>query len=445
MEKRNSKGAYILLYAPFFIAAAVALLYHLRMEPMGGDDMFFFHATDSASLGEYLLGRYRNWTSRVVSEGILVTLIKVPLLWRALDFLMFASLPVLISKIFGGGRRMNWCAAAAVLLFPFHDMGTAGWITTTITHFWPLWGMFYLTLLIKKLALGEKIRPAELLAAIPVGLMVGSHEQYAVILFVMLILYGCYLVKKKSGPSNTAAFLAIAITDVVSLAVIAFCPGNAGRNAVSLADLPVYETFGFGDKLYLGLLGIERVFIANVDIVFFSVALVWALLVYAKTDDYKKTLISSLPLLILFGQSVVRTAYPGLSGLFVIPGEVLAWSWGELSVWIPMAYLAVTVAGMIYALYQLFGENTAEFFCVLILLGLGFGAGMILGFMATIYVSGERVYAPLYAILLSVTLYAVKKMPPQAKEKLGGTAGWLLVTLLALICFVNVGFIALSM
>ncbi len=110
-----------------------------------------------------------------------------------------------------------------------------------------------------------------------------------------------------------------------------------------------------------------------------------------------------------------------------------------------MAYLLITVACMIYALFQLFGEDLMQFFYVLILLGLGFGAGMILGFVATIYVSGERVYAPLYAILLSVTLYAVKKMTPRAEQKLHKTAGWLVMTLLALVCLVNVGFIALSM
>ncbi len=445
MKKRNSIGAYGKAYAPFLFVAAVGLLYHLCMKPMGGDDVFFSHATDNATLWEYLSGRYLNWTSRIVSEGILVTVIKAPLLWRCVDFLMFASLPVLISKLFGGGTRMNWCAAGAVLLFPFHDMGTAGWITTTVTHFWPLWGMFYLALLVKKLAAEERLPPAEVLAGIPIGLMVGSHEQYAVILFAVLVLYGFYLVREKREPSNLPAFLSLAVTDVLSLLVIAFCPGNAGRNAVSLADLPIYETFGFEDKLYLGLLGIERVFIANVDIVFFSVLLVWVLLVYAETDDYKKTLISGLPLLILFGQSVVRTAYPGLSGLFVIPGEVLSWSWGELSTWLPMAYLLITVVCMIYALFQLFGEDLVQFFYVLILLGLGFGAGMILGFVATIYVSGERVYAPLYAILLSVTLYAVKKMTPRAEEKLHKTAGWLVMTLLALVCLVNVGFIALSM
>ena len=66
---------------------------------------------------------------------------------------------------------------------------------------------------------------------------------------------------------------------MVSLLVIALCPGNAGRNAVSIADLPVYATFGFGQKLYLGLLSIERVFIANADIVFFLVVLIWTWLV----------------------------------------------------------------------------------------------------------------------------------------------------------------------
>ena len=50
--------------------------------------------------------------------------------------------------------------------------------------------------------------------------------------------------------------------------------------------------------------------------------LVLAMLVYVKTDDYKKTLISELPVLILFGQTALRTAYPGLSGLFVMPEQI---------------------------------------------------------------------------------------------------------------------------
>lgn len=442
--KKTKTGAYVKAYAPFILVAVIGLVYHLLMKPMGGDDVFFYEATKRTTLGAYLSHRYVHWTSRVVSEFVLVNVIRCPILWRIIDFMMFATLPVLISRILGGGRSANWAAAAAVLLFPFHDMGTAGWVTTTVTHFWPFWGIFYIVMLLKKMAAEERIHTAEAVFGVLVAVVTGSHEQYAVIMAVLLVLYGVYLWLQKRKPGNLPVLVPLMLVNVISLAVIALCPGNAERNKVSIADLPIYGEFGFGEKLYLGLLSIERVFIANADIVFFIVISVWTVLVCGKTKDFKKTLISALPLFILFGQTVLRTAYPGLSGLFVMPGQILEWSWSELSTWIPIVYLAVTVASMIYALYQLFGENLYEYICLLILLGCGFGAGMILGFMATIYVSGERVYAPLYGILMMVTLLAVNRQKEVVAEKLKTAGGKLAVSGVALCCLVNVLFITLS-
>lgn len=103
MKNGSKTGAYVQTYAPFLLVIIIGFFYHIAMKPMGGDDVFFSNATADMTLWEYLVGRYVNWTSRVVSEGILVTVIQVPLVWRIIDFLMFASLPVLISKIFGGG------------------------------------------------------------------------------------------------------------------------------------------------------------------------------------------------------------------------------------------------------------------------------------------------------------------------------------------------------
>ena len=442
--KKTKTGAYVKAYAPFILVAVIGLVYHLLMKPMGGDDVFFYEATKRTTLGAYLSHRYVHWTSRVVSEFVLVNVIQCPILWRIIDFLMFATLPVLISRILGGGRLANWAAAAAVLLFPFHDMGTAGWVTTTVTHFWPFWGIFYIVMLLKKMAAEERIHTAEAVFGVLVAVVTGSHEQYAVIMAVLLVLYGVYLWLQKRKPGNLPVLVPLMLVNVISLAVIALCPGNAERNKVSIADLPIYGEFGFGEKLYLGLLSIERVFIANADIVFFIVISVWTVLVCGNTKDFKKTLISALPLFILFGQTVLRTAYPGLSGLFVMPGQILEWSWSDLSTWIPIVYLAVTVASMIYALYQLFGENLYEYICLLILLGCGFGAGMILGFMATIYVSGERVYAPLYGILMMVTLLAVNRQKETVSEELKTAGGKLAVSGVALCCLVNMLFITLS-
>lgn len=432
------------VYLPFFIVCVVSFIYHARMQPMGGDDVFFSQATADKTMWEYLSDRYLTWTSRIVSEFVLVSVIQVPVVWRILDFFAFATLPILISKIAGGGELMNWCACAAVLLYPFHDMGTAGWITTTVTHFWPVWCIFFVGMLLRKMLDGEKISLPEAAVGILAAILTGSHEQYAVILIVVCGLYLFYLRIYRRKIKNMPLLVMFVMIEIISLAVIFLCPGNAGRNEVSIADLPIYAEFGFGEKLYLGLLSIERVFIANCDAVFFAVILIWTVLVYLKTDDFKKTLFAGLPLLILFGQTVVRTAYPGLSGLFVIPGEVLAWSWGELSTWIPMVYLAISVISMIYALYVMLGEDMFLYICALLMAGCGFGAGMVIGFMATIYVSGERVYAPLYFILILITIICIRTMGDKVWEKVRQTGGKLVLTVLAILCLVNIGFITLS-
>lgn len=471
----------IAVYAPFLLVAAVGILYHLRIQPMAGDDIFFSQALDEESLFGYLTRRYETWTSRFIIELLLVVIVRFPLLWRILDILVFTTFPLLLAKIFGGGKLMNWCAAAAVLLYPFHDMGSAGWITTTINYFWPMWGMFYVGVLIRKMLLREKIRRWESIGGVFACLAASSHEQVAVILFVVFLLYGFYLwyENRKSASFLKSNFLehvavsgrrresgqrihgykklqtglegrhfptlaGLVTVNIITLVSIALCPGNAGRNAVSIADLPIFETYHFGDKLYLGLLSIERVFIANADVVFFTVVLILAALVYLKTDSYQKTLVSALPLLILFGQTLLRTAYPGLSGIFVMPEQVTVWDWTSLSTWLPMVYLALTVAAMIYALWEILGENPLEYVYSLLIIGCGFGAGMVLGFMATIYVSGERVYITLYFTLLFVTMFCIYRMTETVRQKLKQTGGKLAVTVLALVCLVNVGFVLLS-
>ena len=426
------------------MVALVGILYHLRIQPMAGDDVFFHEALKNTTLPAYLWDRYQTWTSRFVIEFLLVVIIKQPLLWRLINFLLFISFPILLSRIFGGGKLMNWCAAAAVLMYPFHDMGSAGWITTTVNYFWPLWGMFYVGMLLRTMLTEQKIPLPRLLAGIPVCLIASSHEQVAVILSAVFIMYVCYVHTTGQKIYHKAAFAGLWVANTATLVSIILCPGNAARNAVSIADLPIYETFHFGDKLYLGLLSIERVFIANADAVFFMAVLILFVLVFLKTDDYRKTLIAAVPLLILFGQTLIRTAYPGLSGLFVMPQQITEWSWGALSTWIPMGYLLVTVASMLCSLYVLLGDRPLEYIGILLLLGMGFGAGMVLGFMATIYVSGERVYITLYFILLFVTMLCIYRQRALIGEKIKQTGGKLFVSFLALLCLINIGFIALS-
>ena len=105
MRKSSRYAAYL----PFVLVAVIGLVYHVGMKPMAGDDIFFRDATKDTTLWAYLTQRYLTWTSRVVSECVLVNVIQCPVLWRIIDFLLFATLPLLLSGLFGGGKMMNWC------------------------------------------------------------------------------------------------------------------------------------------------------------------------------------------------------------------------------------------------------------------------------------------------------------------------------------------------
>lgn len=442
MEKQKEKIKGLLTaYAPFMLVLVIAVLYHIKIGAISGDDPFFAAATDDKTMWQFLSERYQTWTSRIVIDFLVVSLVDHLIVWKILDIIVFASMPVLLAKILGDTKLIRWCSAAAILLYPFHDVGSAGWVTTTINYLWPIWGILLVGVLVKKVLCQEKILWYEIAAGVIGCILASSHEQAAVVLFIILLLAVIWLVRKHC--LKVPVYYLMLLINLASLIFILTCPGNGNRNAVGTVDMPEFANYTLFDKAYLGLLSIERVFIANVDILFFMVVLLLAALVYIKTSDYKKTLISSLPALILLGQSVIKTAYPQLSGLFVVPDQVTVWSYGELSAWIPMVYLAVTVASVLTALFWLM-EDMQEYISAVLLLGCGFAAGLVIGFTATIYVSGDRVYITLYFILLFISVYCIRKMEKELRDKLSGTAVKLTVTAVTLVCLVNVGYIWLS-
>ena len=62
MENQNKVRADLRQLIPFFIVAFVGIIYHLRIRPMAGDDVFFSQATSELGLWNYLIVRYETWT-----------------------------------------------------------------------------------------------------------------------------------------------------------------------------------------------------------------------------------------------------------------------------------------------------------------------------------------------------------------------------------------------
>ena len=291
----------------FVAAALAAVLWHVVLSTNVGDDMVYFKTLldGNSSLSEILAHRYETWSSRMVIEAVLIPLVHCPLLWKILDIVIFTSLPVLLCGLLGVTGRGRWFVTGLVLLYPFADMASAGWIATTTNYLWPLWGVLVIGMVLKQLRCGRKVPVWEVAAALLACAYAGSQEQAAVLL---LLLFGMEVLHYISEKCMKQPLLyALCGIDIISLVYILSCPGNAIRSAQEMAGrMPEFADFTFAEKLYMGLANVERIFIAELDPVYCVVAAVLVLLVYRKTGDYRKTLLAGIPALLLFGQAVVR-------------------------------------------------------------------------------------------------------------------------------------------
>ena len=124
---RRSRGGALLSCLPVALLFAVLLIWHLRFKFKSGDDSWFREILTGQekpleALIYYLGFRYNNWTSRLASEALAVTVTHVPMLWRVLDALILTGIPVLMLCLLNiHGVLESWaacaCAAGYLKLF----------------------------------------------------------------------------------------------------------------------------------------------------------------------------------------------------------------------------------------------------------------------------------------------------------------------------------------
>lgn len=424
-------------YLPFLCVGIIAVLWHAVLSVSVGDDMVYFKTLlDGRSILEILAHRYETWSSRLGIELVLIPLVHAPMLWRILDVLVFASIPILLDKLLEADRDLRWWIAGFTLLYPFTDMMSAGWISTTTNYLWPLWCILFLALHIKKAVREVPVAWYEKAAGISACAYAASQEQAAALLLVVLVLA---LIRQRGRKCRDNAYLCVLLGITIAwFAAILLCPGNAVRGLQEIQGrMPEFASFSVWEKLYMGLANMERVFIAELDYVFLMTVLLLAGFVYLKTGDYRKTACAGLPLLVLLGQSVVRSRHVRFANIFVIPEQTTEWNFRSPSAWLPLLFLAVCIGGILCALYWL-TEDRVRYLYTVLLLGAGFATGAVMGFSPTIYASANRPYIYLYFTCIFVCLMQMKQMQPVLRREIYRTPGKLAFTVLFVLMLANV-------
>lgn len=398
-------------YFPILVFGIIIFVLHIIIETNYGDDLIFTHSLDKLSLTEFLGARYLTWSSRIFIEAALVSLVKVPFLWKVLDTLICVLIVWALSKLFASGNiyRCNIIICCLFFMYPFLHMGTAGWMATTINYLWPL-GLGLVSFIpLKKIFLGQSLQKWEY-PFYSLGLLYGANlEQMSAVIFGIYATFTLifYLLKK----NNIYVWVQTGLS-IISLIFILLSPGNKVRFESEVPTwFPDFEQLSFFRKFEIGFSSTLFHFIMTPNIFFGIFCFLIFIFVLLKYKDRLHRTIAFIPVLIslvfgIFG-SVSSEIFPGIGNAITCltdhgTGILLT----SIKSWAPDFILTLVCITLSYSLFSIFENRLQGAFAVFIMF-VGFCSRIIIGYTPTIWGSGERTFLFMYfsIIIVMILLY----------------------------------------
>ena len=129
---------YIEIYYPYLIFFILILFLHL-LTGFYADDVTFSNVLSKWSLLGYLKYRYLNWDSRIIQDAALVIFSNIDrIIWKILDSIIYTLGAYYTIKIVNkeNNKQIIIFGILLFLMYSFYELGSAGWIATTLTYLW---------------------------------------------------------------------------------------------------------------------------------------------------------------------------------------------------------------------------------------------------------------------------------------------------------------------
>lgn len=401
-------------FFPFVIFFLIIMAIHL-LTYSNGDDDFFRVQLDKYNLYDYLVMRYNTWSSRVVIEALFVTVTRLPIIiWQILDSAIFTTMGILISKLFNKKNNVliNWSIILLLLIYPFTDMASAGYVCTTIAYVWPMTTLLYLVMVFYKTLESKKIKWYEYIISFISLLVTISFEQTLCLLLGILVVMFMYIIIKKK--TNVREQWYMYLYFLLSSAMLVFtltCPGNDARYFREVKYwYPIYDTFGLFDKVYLGVVPTVSVMIRNrVVMTVFSSLLCMTVFKKFKSEALRILSVIQLSFVLMFGflYNIVVSAFPSLERFYVILNQTTSTNPTiNLNYIIPFVMSCLVFAIILLLLYLIFNKDLTS----IIVLGAGVASRFIMGFSPTIFASADRTAFFMYISFFIVIIMLIKEL-----------------------------------
>lgn len=255
-------------YLPYALLVIALLILHAHMDLTTGDTADFAEQLSKRTVFEYIEFRYYGWTSRLLTELVLIFIIHSPVIWTIVDIgawlLLYWSI-IRLAKMLGASRGVPWIALLLVLCYPFATMSEAGWIPTTVSYVLPISCGFYVVTYVARQFLEEDESNTSSLTWYQSVLLCcatvfgANAEQVACMLWIILSVAIIY--RWRQHKSFRMLLVLWVLVSVECLFVVT-CPGNDVRSAIEEARLwpdqqhfnpPIsFTELGIVGKLFVG-------------------------------------------------------------------------------------------------------------------------------------------------------------------------------------------------
>lgn len=402
IEKRK-KYVWILYYCLYVIGI---VLMHKYMVMDYGDDNVSKQLTEGYSLVEWVVFRYNNWSARFIQEGLGYFMIWHPILWKLLDIIIMSSIPLCLVYLVNAVGDEKYVCIFVFLLYPIIDMKSAGWICTTNTYLWPAFFGLIACAYMKKCNDKQNCKWYEWVMFFIAEIIACNHELLAVLLLLIMIYYVANkLLTKQKAP--IMLYLGVVI-DVINIMVILFSPGNQLRKQMETANhFTEYESFNFVDKIYLGIVHIFKILVIEQNAIFLFLCIIIGIAAVCCLKETYKKIIGLIPVSSIL---IIKTIIP----MYNVE-EIKIVDFRKLGTYLPLLMaIGLLIAITLSLIYLLFDKNDYCMWCFpIILLYGGLATQLAMGFLPTIYASGNRTatfmyFSMMYCILSVLQLVKIK-------------------------------------
>ncbi|WP_017810327.1 DUF6056 family protein, partial [Clostridium saccharoperbutylacetonicum] len=384
---------------------------HIKMTSNYGDDVY--SREHYADVWGSMFTLYKTWSSPSLATVVQLYLVKWPdFIFKICNLLVIILSAYSIIKITEdrSSKYQKWMVIFFIMLYPFMQMGTAGWIITSTIYYFPLSFGLYSLIYLKYIYDGKEINKLQYISfwfALVMGL--GNLQMCCIILGAYTVLNIFFFIKKKIFKYSILQN----VTSLIFFIYHATAPGNINRSgAETITWFPDFNMLSITNKIKICFTATLGNLISDYNVFFLCFTILIIFGVYCKYKEILYRCISLIPFLASvlfgFGKNIFSSVIPNLIALMnngqnnflQIDVSNFECKKNYLSI-----ILGVIIVGSILISIYLIFENTLKMLLIELIFLLGFASRMIMSFSPTVYASGIRTFIFLYFSILVCAVF----------------------------------------